>query len=177
MESDKKGVGAPTKYDVSFNERVYKYALLGLTDIEMSDLLGVVEKTFNNWKHEYPEFLQSLTRGKVDSDVDVAVSMFKRANGYDYIEKVVTYKDDAQDDDISDSLKPSETKIFHKHLPADVGAQKSWLSNRRNKLWKANADSQEDTSKDHKGDVIINFNAANSDLPSSEDDIKDFVNE
>ena len=177
MESDKDKGGRPTKYDVSFNERVYRYSLLGLTDTEMSSLLDISEATFNNWKHDYPMFLESLTRGKVESDVEVAVSMFKRANGYDYIEKVVTYKDDAQDDDISDSLKPSETKIFHKHLPADVGAQKSWLSNRRNKLWKANADSQEDTSKDHKGDVIINFNAANSDLPSSEDDIKDFVDE
>ena len=176
MESDKEQ-GRPKKYEEKYNKQVYQMALLGLTDIQMSKVLGICKATFNNWKTEYPDFLDSLTQGKIPADGEVAASMFKRALGYEYTEKVTTYKDDVQEDFQDGDLKPSEVKVFNKHMAGDTAAQKNWLSNRQNKLWKANADSQEDTSKDHKGDVIINFNAANSDLPSSEDDIKDFVNE
>jgi hypothetical protein len=174
MDKGKKGKGAPTKYDASFNERVYRYSLLGLTDKEMSDLLGICEATFNNWKHEHFDFLESLTRGKIESDVDMAVSLHKRGKGYEYTERVVTYKDDATEDN-EEGLKPSETKIFHKHMPADTAAAKHWLANRRNLLWKANADNQEDTDKNHNGTINITFNNKGVDLPSSEDDIKDFV--
>jgi len=50
-------LGRPTKYKKEYDEQVYKFALLGLTDVEMADVLGVDEKTFNTWKTKHPTFL------------------------------------------------------------------------------------------------------------------------
>lgn len=84
--------GRPTKYDKSIPELVYWMARCGLTDKEMAVELGITEKTFNNWKHAHPEFLQSLKRGKAYADDQVEQALFKRAIGYEYEEvKTIEY--------------------------------------------------------------------------------------
>lgn len=55
--------GAPTKYDEVFNEQVYKLCLLGAIDKEIAEFFNVCEATINNWKIEYPEFLESIKKG------------------------------------------------------------------------------------------------------------------
>lgn len=113
--------GAPTKYKTEYNEQVYRLALLGATDKEMADFFNIVESTFNLWKN-HKEFSESIKRGKIDADANIAKSLYKRAKGYQYDE--ITYEDG------------EETKRVTKEVSPDTGAAMAWLKNRRPKDWR-----------------------------------------
>ena len=79
--------GRPSSYKPEYADLAYKFALLGVTDKQLADFLDVTEKTVNNWKHEYPEFLQSLKDGKEFADAKVAEALYKKATGFSYEDK------------------------------------------------------------------------------------------
>ncbi len=122
-------VGRPTKYDVKYNEQVYKLCLLGATDIELADFFDVSEATINNWKLEHSEFLESIKRGKETADATVAESLYKRANGYEH-----------PDVDIKMYEGQIITTELTKHYPPDTTAAIFWLKNRKSRYWRDKAE-------------------------------------
>lgn len=54
--------GRPTDYQESYNEQAEKLCKLGATDAELADFFDIAESTLNNWKSEYPEFMESIKR-------------------------------------------------------------------------------------------------------------------
>jgi hypothetical protein len=119
--------GRPTKYKEAFNDQVFEMALLGLSDSQMANILGITEQTFNNWKTEHPMFFESLTQGKENADGKVAKAMYKRALGLTIIEEALT--------------KDGQIVQLRKELPPDTPAAKHWLANRQRKLWANNGES------------------------------------
>jgi hypothetical protein len=73
--------GRPTKYKPEYSEQAFKLCLLGLIDREIAKYFEVSESTFNGWKLEYPEFLESLKKGKIQTDADVVELLYKQAIG------------------------------------------------------------------------------------------------
>jgi hypothetical protein len=132
QEEPNKG-GRPTEYKEIFNEQVFEMALLGLSDVQMSNIIGISEVTFNAWKHKHPEFLKSLMRGKEDADGKVAKAMYKRALGLTIIEEALT--------------KDGQIVQLRKELPPDTPAAKHWLANRQRKLWANNGESTFNTTE------------------------------
>lgn len=125
--------GRPTKYKEAFNEQVFEMALLGLSDSQMANILGITEQTLNNWKTEHPMFFESLTQGKEDADGKVAKAMYKRALGLTIIEEALT--------------KDGQIVQLRKELPPDTPAAKHWLANRQRKLWANNGESTFNTTE------------------------------
>ena len=117
--------GRPTKYKAEFNERAYDYCLLGATDAQMADFFGTCERTINMWKKAHPEFLQSVTRGKVEADAKVAGSLFQRACGYTHPEERIFHHNGKTVR--ADTLK---------HYPPDTRAAEFWLKNRNPEMWR-----------------------------------------
>jgi len=117
--------GRPTKYEPSFNKQVIKLCRLGATDKEIADFFDVCEKTINNWKIEYPEFLQSIKKGKIEADMKVANSLFKRAVGYKHKEDKIFNNNGAP------LIVPTM-----KHYPPDPTAIIFWLKNRQPNTWR-----------------------------------------
>lgn len=118
-KEEHKKSGAPTTYKKEYAKQVYKFCLLGSTDVQLADFFGVCEKTINNWKKEHPKFLQAIKDGKEKADSEIASALFYRAKGY----------------------KHKEDKIFNnngealivptvKHYPPDTAAAFIWLKNR-----------------------------------------------
>jgi len=123
MKEKNKG-GRPTRYKDEYTDLAYKYSLLGATDIQMSDFFDVAESTIHKWKHDFPEFSESIKRGKAIADAEVANSLYKRATGYEH----------------------DETKVFNnqgeiithqitKHYAPDPTAIAYWLNNRQRDKW------------------------------------------
>lgn len=123
--SEERGRGAPTKYKKEFDNIAYKLSLLGLTDIEIADTLGITESTINNWKAKYPEFLESIKKGKVLADSEVAHSLYHRAKGYEHEEDKIFLHEG----------QPVIVPTIKKYAP-DTKAGEIWLRNRRGKDWK-----------------------------------------
>lgn len=118
--------GRPPKYNKDINDQVYKLSLLGLNDKQMSDVIDISESTFNKWKHDYPEFSESVKRGKTKADADVAVSFRKKAIGYQYTETHSELRDGAM----------IVTKEIIKEVQPDAGAALNWLKNRQSEHWR-----------------------------------------
>jgi len=79
----KKNNGRPKKLkDIDF-ELVEKYASLGLTDIEISDLLGICRATLSNYKVQDTKFLDTLKSGKLKADMKVVNSLYTKATNGD----------------------------------------------------------------------------------------------
>lgn len=136
--------GRPTEYQIEYNVQVEKLCKLGATDKEIADFFDVDEATINRWKIEYPEFCESVKRGKILADAEVAFSFHKRATGYQYDE--VTYEKIAESEagmkvcdqgDIEDTKKEVyKRKVVTKEVPPDGGAALNWLKNRQRKKWR-----------------------------------------
>lgn len=115
-----------SKYKPEYDELAYNYALLGVTDKQLSEFFGVCEATLNNWKNDHPSFLESLKQGKGQADAMVAKSLFKRALGYSHPEtKIAT-----RDGQITDTLD------VEKHYAPDPTAAIFWLKNRQPEIWR-----------------------------------------
>jgi hypothetical protein len=118
--------GRPSRFNPEILELVTKLARLGLKDTELSQFFGVSEQTLNNWKHRYPKFLESLKNGRVIADANVNASLYKRANGYQYVSQRITK-----------TLKSGDTVVTEtfSEIPPDTLACIFWHKNRRRADW------------------------------------------
>lgn len=134
------GGGRPSLYKPEYAEQARKIMLLGATDAELADVLGVSEGTINSWKHEHQEFFESLKKGKMVADANVADRLYQRAMGYEH--KAVKIVADAK-------TKEDHVVEYTERYAPDTTAAIFWLKNRRPKEWR---DKQE---LEHGGNVTV----------------------
>ena len=113
--------GRPTDYKPEYNEQAYKLSLLGHTDKDLAVFFEVAESTINNWKLDYPEFLESIKNGKENADAKVAESLYRRATG----QVKVTEETESE----------KGLYVTTKELPPDTTAAIFWLKNRQRQNW------------------------------------------
>jgi len=73
-----------SKFQPQFVEMAKKVAMLGATDREIADILGVEVTTFHRWKIAHPELVKALKLGKEVPDEIARRSLFNRVKGYSY---------------------------------------------------------------------------------------------
>lgn len=118
-------MGRPSAYDPKFAGQAEKLCKLGAIDAELADFFGVSEQTLNSWKHQFPEFLESLKRGKVLADAEVAEKLYQRAIGYEH-----------PDTHFSAYEGEVTATPMVKYYPPDPTAAIFWLKNRRLSNWR-----------------------------------------
>lgn len=128
----------PTKYKPEFENQALILAEKGFTDEEVAAVFNVTEQTINNWKKQFPQFFESLKKGKAIADQKVVQSLYQRALGYSHPEVHITnYQGDITKTDII------------KHYPPDTTACIFWLKNRDKENWRddknLNVGGQEDS--------------------------------
>lgn len=123
----------------------------GATDREIAEALEVDERTLYRWRHQYPEFRQSLILGKEAADDRVESALYHRAIGYrhDAI-KIMQYEGQV-------IVEP-----YVEHVPPDIGAIKMWLTNRRGDKWREKQ-TTELTGKDGKA-LQVTLNSSDESL-------------
>lgn len=103
---------------------VYELCLLGATDENVADVMGVDINTINLWKRTHPEFLESMRKGKTVADARVAASLYKRATGF-WIEE--------------EDIKIYKGEIIRtpvrRYYPPDSWAAHKWLTVRQRTKW------------------------------------------
>jgi hypothetical protein len=132
--------GAPTKYQTKYNKKAYKLCLMGATDADLAEFFDVCEDTINEWKKVHKQFSESIKKGKLDADADVAASLYKRAIGYQV--KEVTFEKVGDKETLvatGDNLVMSDEyrkKIVIKEQASDTTAAIFWLKNRQPSKWR-----------------------------------------
>lgn len=155
--------GRPSLYREEYAEDAYKLCLLlNATDKDLADFFNVCEATINNWKIEFPKFLESIADGKTKADANVAAKLYARTQGAMWYDEVPTK---VKREYWLNGKKHSEeevviTKVL-RQVPPDVKAQEVWLMNRVHLKWR-NRMHHEMTGKDGKElpqpVVMINLN-------------------
>jgi len=112
----------------------------GLTDDQIAEKIGISRSTLYAWKLQYPDFSDSLKKGKEVVDVEVENALFKKTTGYN-VELQKTFKVKIVDYDPETGRKIREreelqTGIDEMHVPADTTAQIYWLKNRCPDKWR-----------------------------------------
>lgn len=117
--------GRPSKYETRYNKQAEKLCKLGATDKEMADFFEVAESTLNLWKLEHTKFSESIKKGKMFADANVAESLYRRATGYSH-------------PDVDIKVIENEIVItpLTKHYPPDAASIIFWLKNRQKKKWR-----------------------------------------
>src|SRR5260370_3596587 len=102
-------------------------SLLECTDQQLADFLGISSETLYSWKISYPEFRESITRGKIEADAHVAEALYRRACGYNQPAVKIFMPSGA-----SEPVYAPYTK----HYPPDTKAALRWLMNRQPDVWR-----------------------------------------
>ena len=63
-------------------DMIFKLYKLGLTDKQVADIINISVSTLNTYKKKYPDFLESLKKGKEISDNNVVEALYQKATGY-----------------------------------------------------------------------------------------------
>jgi hypothetical protein len=117
--------GRPTDYREEYCEQVTKLCRLGATDKEIADFFEVTETTINNWKIQHTEFFESIKKGKIIADAEIAEKLYHRAIGYEHPDVDIRVIDG----------EIVETDLV-KYYPPDPVAAIFWLKNRQRKKWR-----------------------------------------
>ena len=125
-EVKKKSRGRKSEYREEYAEQALKLCLLGATDKEIAEFFSVSEQTLNSWKKKFPQFLESLKKGKAVADANVASRLYSRAIGYD----AKATKFATNEGRITDKVEYTE------HYPPDTTAAIFWLKNRQPAKWR-----------------------------------------
>lgn len=130
--------GAPTKYSEEYNEQVYKLCLLGATDKDIADFFNICEATVNNWKNDYPEFLESIKRGKKLADMHLAEKLKNKAEGAVVKTQQAFKKKKVYWDTNGKRCEEEEIEIVNleQEQSPDTTALIFWLKNRNPEFWK-----------------------------------------
>lgn len=138
--------GRPTDFKNEYIDLGYKFCLLGATDTDLAKFFDVCEATINNWKKDYPEFLESIKRGKYEADANVADRLYQRALGFEHDSEEI--KVISNGEGMGSSI---ERVPIRKVYAPDPTSAIFWLKNRQPEKWR---DKQEVENK-HEGEIII----------------------
>jgi hypothetical protein len=122
-----------TKYNETFPTLAEKYAREGMIDREIAKKLGVSESSYHVYENKYPEFLESIKRGKVLPDDEAEKALFKRVIGFEYEEVMVEYAGRPKE---AKKATPTLVRKTKKLVIPDVAACAIWLTNRRPEKWR-----------------------------------------
>ena len=128
--------GRPTEYKPEYCVQVEKLCKLGATDKEIGDFFEVDESTINRWKLEYPEFCESIKKGKIVADAEIAHSLFHRAKGYTHDAIKIFPTGGETKDKEGNVIKGPLLVPYQEHYPPDTVAAIFWLKNRQKDKWR-----------------------------------------
>lgn len=113
-------MGRPPKYKPEFARIAAALCRRGATDYELAEEFEVSTVTIWRWQCQHEEFSRACIVEKGAFDERVKRALAQRAVGYSYhTEKVFQFQGEVV-----------RAKVVE-HMPADVGAAKHWLANRR----------------------------------------------
>lgn len=126
---------------------IEEWALQGMSQKEMAELLGMGYSSFRKVKSENLALLALLkqcanTRKKIEEEQvkSVEVSLFERAKGYNVPKQVITKVKETYYDDNNQKCTKEDVVVTEiiEHVPADIQAAKFFLVNRAKKTWQDN---------------------------------------
>lgn len=142
--------GRPSLTNTVNLEQVYCLCLLGLPNSELATFLKISHDTLCRWINEWPEFSETLHRGRQGAGGEVSQTLFRRAMGWSHEEdviKVLPGKITSQHTSLTVVGTTKNSTIVRvrmmKHYAPEVSAITYFLNNRFKDYWKNKNDDDE----------------------------------
>lgn len=103
----------------------------GRTLAQIAELFGINRSTVVDWMTEHPTFAAAVRLGREDATDKVEAALFQRATGYVQPTEKLLVVSGGQG--MGSCVERHDTA---EHIPADVGAARYWLANRRAHEWR-----------------------------------------
>lgn len=118
--------GRKSKYETHILPNLDKIKQLAstCTESDIAKQLGVSLSSFMSWKNKYPELQNAIRDGQQSLITELKSTLFKRAFGFDYEERIETVTD-----------KGAITTTYHKYSQPNIDAIKFILKNRDKGHW------------------------------------------
>ena len=116
-------MGRPSVFSKKIQGQIKSLALLGLTEEQIADGVGITRQTIYNWKNKYPKFFEDLADWKKQADEKVVKSLYQRAKGYSCPETKAQWVND------KDGGHWEYAEIT-RHYPPDPTSMIYWTKNR-----------------------------------------------
>lgn len=136
---NKSKMGRPSVYKEEYAMQSLKLTLLGATDKELAAFFEVAESTLNKWKKDYPDFSESLKKGKAIADANVASKLYNRAMGAKITVqqahklKSILYHENGKKKSETETVEVVDLEM---EQPPDTTAIIFWLKNRSPEKWR-----------------------------------------
>ena len=118
---ERKKRGRPSGYEPRFAEIALGYTILGATNANLAELFGVSLERVTDWLVQFPDFRAAVDEGRVQADLRVARSFYRRAVGYTATTRRVETATGP------DGQTRTCTTEVETHVPADTNAAWRWL--------------------------------------------------
>lgn len=150
-------LGRPDKEIIPFTEtyiqkvrphlnQISELVLIGYTNLEIAHALDISEETFYQYKKNYPEFSESITKNKPLANDKIIRSLYQRAQNQEVeeteeIEETQFRKDKETGreipllDECGNPIIKRKIVKRTKVIAGDVKAMQFWLMNRGRNLW------------------------------------------
>ena len=119
--TEAKTLGRPSLFSETVLTKILELYGKGLTDEQVSEIIGVHVNTLRRWKDKKETFRWATKEAKMVADELIEASLFKKALGFNYFEEQST----------KDGIV-----ALQKYSTPDTKAQIFWLKNRRSQDWK-----------------------------------------
>ena len=131
--------GSPAHWKIDYTRQIFWLSLLGITELEMANVIGISIDLFNLWKRRHPDFLNALKAGKTEAEAVATHSLFRSGVGYEH-EACKFFPNRVKEyDPKTGKLIKEYTKIIEhtyiKKYPPNVTALKTYLAAKRPDLW------------------------------------------
>lgn len=109
-------------------KQVTAFCMLGATDAQIADFLGVPTHYVGMWMKSDERFRDAVKAGKTIADAEIAKSLYRRAMGF---ENCTTREQKAV---VVDKSRVEVVTLEREH-PPDTSAIGKWLNNRQRDTW------------------------------------------
>lgn len=147
----KSKAGRKSKYETHVKPRLPEIMEMcrTMTEAQIAEALGIGASTFQYYKTEFPELVETLKKGRQGLVAELRSSLIKKANGYDYVETKVITEDVKWPDELYVQLieagftpqqieqaKLIRTEVYKKKAAPDVAALNLALKNYDKDEWR-----------------------------------------
>lgn len=122
----------------------------GYRDEDIYKTLGIARQTFYNWMEKYPEFAESVRKGKAVVDAEIENELLENARGRYYWEETQELVEKTDPETGRKKQEMTTTKKVLKFIKPDTTAQIFWLKNRKPGEWR------EKQHMEHSGGIGVN---------------------
>jgi len=115
--------------------QLYRLTLLGATLEEIALFFEVGVNVVSSWLHDVPEAIEAVRKGRLEADMKVTESLYKKCLGYDHVERSEVRKRVKNKETGEESIMVVKEEELLKHHEPDAYACLKWLALRRRNEW------------------------------------------